>query len=349
MPGAGTRAVVGDRRDDFVGEVAEQRRIAVPRSLDEVIQPDVEAAAVVGVAAREQVHHTDRSPRRSRCACRASRSRARSRPGARRTLPPPRIWISWPSLPDRLDGAVVADRDVQPAVDPGFDAVGRVVGAAKVEAEPEPAHERPPIFGDAVAVRVPQRRHERRMRHVERLAVEHRAARAVERREDGVLVGLPVVVLVHQAQDAAHARIGLQRAVAIDADEDDAFEARGHAGGIVEDRRRREGRGLKTGRHLDIGQHLRRRGRVHRHGPARRKRRHFGPRRCRRRRLLLRQPNGRRKTDDGKNDGNSSSAHMTDIHYWRGLARQGRPVSKIRRGAPPPRLGPAPPSGAGCR
>ena len=151
---------------------------------------------------------------------------------------------------------------------------------------------------------VAQRRDERRVRHVQRLAVEHRAARAVERREHGVLVGLPVVVLVDEAQDAAHARIGLQRAVAIDADEDDAFEARRHAGRIVDDRRRRVGRGLKTGRRFDVRQHLRCRGGVHRHGPARRQRRHLGPRRCRRRRLLLRQPNGRRETNDGKKDGN---------------------------------------------
>jgi hypothetical protein len=41
------------------------------------------------------------------------------------------------------------------------------------------------------------------MHHVERLPIEHGAARAVDLREGRVAVRLPVVVLIHEPHDAA--------------------------------------------------------------------------------------------------------------------------------------------------
>ena len=185
---------------------------------------------------------------------------------------------------DRLDEAVVADGDVEPAVDAHLDAVDRVVGAAKVEAEAEPAHERARLLGDAVAVGVAVRGEVRRMRDVQRVAVEHRAARAVHRREHGVVVGLAVVVAVDEPQDAAHAGIGLQRAVAIDADEELAGEGRRDARRVVDDRRRGEHLDLEARRRLDAGENLVDGRGADRQRPARRHGRHVR----RARRLLLR-------------------------------------------------------------
>ncbi len=82
------------------------------------------------------------------------------------------------------------------------------------------------------------------MRDVQRLAVEDRAARAVHRREHGVVVGLAILVAVDESQDAPHAGVSLQRAVAIDADEELAGEGRRDARRVVDDRRR--------GEHLDL-------------------------------------------------------------------------------------------------
>ena len=53
--GRAAAAVIGEGLDDLVGEVDEQRRIAVFGRRDDVAEADVPAAAVVGVVAREQV------------------------------------------------------------------------------------------------------------------------------------------------------------------------------------------------------------------------------------------------------------------------------------------------------
>ncbi len=233
---AGTRsaAVVGERGDDLIAEVLEERRIAVLPAGDEVIQPDVPAAAVVRITAREQVH--ERVNRQVVVVARA--------PGidleAAAITPDADVaaaaHLHFPAVgADGLYQPVVTDGDIEPAVAAHLDAIDRVIGAAEIEAEAKPAHEHTRLVGNAVVVGVAVGSQIRGMRDIERVAVKHRPARAVHRREHGVLVGLAVVVAIHEPQDAAHAGIRLQRAVAIDADEELAGERRRDARRIVDD------------------------------------------------------------------------------------------------------------------
>jgi len=150
----------------------------------------------------------------------------------------------------------VANRDIEPAVDAKLDIVDGVVSAAKIETEAEAADERARFLGDTVPVAITIGGEARRMRHIQRVAVEYRAARAVHRREHRVVVRLPVVVAIDEPQDASHARIGLQRAVAVDAHEELAREGGRKTGRVVDDRRRRKHLDLEALRRLDAGEDL---------------------------------------------------------------------------------------------
>ena len=130
-----------------------------------------------------------------------------------------------------------------------------MIGAAKIESESKAAHERPPIVGDAVVIRVAQRGDERGMRYVERGAVEDHAARAVERREYGVRVCLSVAVRVDEPGDVAHVRIGLQRSIPIDAHKNHAIVCRRDTGRIVHHRRRGKRRHREVSGRLDLAKH----------------------------------------------------------------------------------------------
>ena len=218
-----------------------------------MVHPDVEAAAVVRVAAREQIQvGIDRQV--------VVVARA-----ARIDLEVAAVWAhadvaAAPQLnlvpvgAGGLHESIVADGDVEPAVDSNLDAVGRVIGAAEVQPESQSANERAPIVGDTVAVGVAQSRDERRVRHVQGLAVERGAARTVERREHRVFIGLTIAVLVDEPRDVAHAGIRLQRAIAIDADEDHAVVGRGDARRVVDDRRRRKHADREAGCGLHRGE-----------------------------------------------------------------------------------------------
>ena len=73
-------------------------------------------------------------------------------------MPPPRFVSVVPSFALRLDVAVVADGDVDEAVDAEAAAVGRVIGAAEVEVEAEAGDDVLLLVGHAVAVGVGDRR-----------------------------------------------------------------------------------------------------------------------------------------------------------------------------------------------
>ena len=229
--------------------------------------------------------------------------------GRTRTLPP-RAQLDFLAVgANRLDDAIVADGDVEPAVHAHLDAVDGMVGAAKIEAEAQPTHERARLLGDAVAVGVPVRGEVRRVRDVQRLAVEDRAARAVHRREHGVVVGLPILVAVDEPQHAPHARISLQRAVAIDAHEELAGEGRGDARRVVDDRRRGEHLDLEARRRLDAGENL-----VNRRGGDRQRATWWHGRHVRRsRRLLLREHRGRGGRHQAKRDPRAISRRLHSL------------------------------------
>ncbi len=149
--GPRSAAVVGQRRHHLVAEVPEERGIPVLGALDKVVEPDVPSAAIVGVAAREEIQErVDREvvvvPRAAGIDFESGAVGAHAHAAAAAHLDFLAVGT------DRLDEAVVADGDVEPAVDADLDAVDGMVGAAKVEAEAQPADERARLLGDAVAV-----------------------------------------------------------------------------------------------------------------------------------------------------------------------------------------------------
>ena len=84
--------------------------------------------------------------------------------GRTRRMPPPRCDRVVPSFPFALWKPVVADGDVDPAVEPHADAVGRVVAAAFVDLAGRQARDEHVLaVGGAVAVLVDEHAQERRM------------------------------------------------------------------------------------------------------------------------------------------------------------------------------------------
>ena len=169
-----------------------------------------------------------------------------------RTTPPPRWVMAVPSLPTARRIAVVADGDVQPAVDAQRDAVGRVVGAAEVEIEAQSLHQLFRHVGDAVAGRVAIGGEVGRMHHVQRASVERDAARTVHLGEHGVAVGRAVTVAVDQSHDTAFPLRGGEREVGIDAGEHDAIDGGGEAHRVHRDGRCSEQRGGEARRRRDL-------------------------------------------------------------------------------------------------
>ena len=206
---------------------------------------------------------------------------------------------------DGLDQPVVANRNVQPAVDAKLDAVDGMIGAAKIEAETEPADERARLLGNAVAVGVAIGGQIRRVRDIQRVAIEHCTTRTVHRRKDGVVVCLAIVVTVDEAQDAPHARVRLQRAVPIDAHEELAGDRCSDARRIVDDGRCGEHLDLEAWWGLDAGENFLNSGRVDRQGPSRRHGRHIS-----RTRGLLGERGDGRETDKAKGDLETTSVHV---------------------------------------
>ncbi|MBA2602646.1 MAG: hypothetical protein H0U94_03580, partial [Acidobacteria bacterium] len=120
--GAGAGAVVGNRRDDFVAEIPEQRRIPERRPLDKVVQAGIETAAVVGVAAREEIQIG--IDRQVVVVPRATGEDLEVGPvGPHADVASSAKLDLLPVGPGGLDEAVIADGNVEPPVDPHLDPV----------------------------------------------------------------------------------------------------------------------------------------------------------------------------------------------------------------------------------
>ena len=243
-------AVVRERLDHFVAELFVERRVAVLAAHQDMREAHVPAIAVVGVVAREEVHLR----RDGHVINVALAVRNDFQPGAVRAHAHHAAAVQLDRravLADGVGRAVVAAGDVEKAIDAHPHAVHGVVGPAKFQVEAQPLHDGLAAVGHAVAVVVEIRGDEGRMLDVKNIVLEPDAARAVHRRKGGELVGFPVAVRIGAADDAATVRLGVERAVLIDADVEIAVGRGGEAGRVADIGGRGEHRDLPTGRGLD--------------------------------------------------------------------------------------------------
>ena len=226
---AGAAAEIFEGGEDFRGEIFEETRVSVIGGLDEVEEADVPAAAVVGVAAGEEVQErVDRDvvvvagSGGEELELSAVGADARDAAALERDL-----------------GAVgtggvveteIADGDVDPAINPHANAVGGVVGAPVVDglgdADAFDEDFRRAV-GDAVAVGVFEHGEVHAggfaigavggVQDVDAGANSEEAAGVVDGGEDGVRVGDAVAVAVDEFHDAALAGAFAEGAVEIDA------------------------------------------------------------------------------------------------------------------------------------
>src|SRR5262249_25783245 len=149
--------------------------------------------------------------------------------------------------------AVVADGDVDPAVQAHADAVGRVVAATLVDhVAGQPSDEDFGLSGDALAA-VAVDAEKRRMQDPERAVLVDQAAWMVHLGEHGNFIDLAVAVLVDAAQHFAAARRAADRPLLVDGDEQLTRRRRRQRDGIVHLGRRGEERHVKAGRRLNDG------------------------------------------------------------------------------------------------
>src|SRR5262245_21518582 len=117
----------------------------------------------------------------------------------------------------RLLDPIIADADVDPAVDAHADAVGRVIAAANVDLVGRQAgNEHLLPVGDAVAVVVVEDTERRRVHDPDGTTAICDAARMLDPGEHGHIVHLAVTILVHAAEDPAAAGGAAERALFID-------------------------------------------------------------------------------------------------------------------------------------
>ena len=155
-PGAPT--VVGQRLDDFVAEVLEEARVAVLRPPAEVVEPDVPAAAVIGVVAREALQlraqgHFQNIARAVGPGLQTAAVGTEPHHAAPAHLQPGTVGAHG------LHEAEVADGRIQPTVDAQGQSIGPVVGRPILEGPADAADERLLFVGHAVPVLVDEHAH----------------------------------------------------------------------------------------------------------------------------------------------------------------------------------------------
>ena len=153
-----------------------------------------------------------------------------------------------------LDVAVVADSQIQPAVDSHAYAVGGVIRAAEAQVEAHASDELHLLVGNPVVVPVAERGEERRIHHVQRVTDKAARTGAVDvRHVVGELVRHTIAVSVDALDDLTAVGLLIERTVQIHADVDVAIAAGGDAGGVGDLRRLGESDHLEAFRHAKDG------------------------------------------------------------------------------------------------
>ena len=137
-----------------------------------------------------------------------------------------------------LDVAVVADSQIQPAIDSHAYAVGGVIRAAEAQVETHAGDKLHLLVGNTVVIPVAERGEERRINHIQCVVDKTARARAVDvRHVIGELVRHTIAVSVDALDDLTAVSLLIERTIQVDADVDVAIAAGGDAGGVGDLRR----------------------------------------------------------------------------------------------------------------
>jgi hypothetical protein len=152
----------------------------------------------------------------------------------------------------RLLDAVVADADVDPAVDAHANAVGRVIAAPVGDHVRRQARHEDFLFGGQAVGPLVEDAQGRRVHDPERTVAVDQTARVVGLGEHPDVEVLAVAGLIGHPEDLAAARRAAQRPLLVDADEQIAVGGRGQGDGIVHLRRHGEQGDVELRRCLDL-------------------------------------------------------------------------------------------------
>ena len=248
-------AVIRQRLNHFVAEFFVERGVAVFAAQHDVREAHIPAVAVVGVVAREEIHlgghgHVVNVPLAVRDEFQAGAVWPHAHDAAAVELQARAV------LADGIRRAVIANRDVEEAINAHPHPVHRVVRAAKFQIEAQSAHEHVGAVAHAVAVVIGERCDERRVHDVERLVVEPDAARRIHGGEGDELVRLSVAVGVGAAHYATAIGLGVDGTVLVDAHVEVAIRRGAQAGRVADIGLGGEHRHLPAGGHLDALRNL---------------------------------------------------------------------------------------------
>ena len=273
-PASRAPTVVGQRLNDFVAEVLEEARVTVLRPPAEVVEPDVPAAAVIGVVAREAFELRAQGYLQDITSTVGPGFQAAA-VGAEPHHAPAAHLQTGAVGAHGFHEAKVADGRIQPTVDAQGQAVGSVVGRPVLEGPADAADECLFLVGHSVPVLIDEHAHVGRVQQVEAVVIPDEPARRIHIGHEGLhLVALTVAIGVPHAQHPAQVRLAVQRPVAVAGDIECSIGRGRHEHGIIHRRRRREDRHLelRRGAHVlhqaldlagghrrQVGQFLRRR------------------------------------------------------------------------------------------
>ena len=248
----GTATVIRKRLDDFVAKVFEEARIAMLRQTAEVMQPNVPAAAVVGIVAREQIEQRTHSgfenvPRAVRPDLQARAVRTHPHHAAAAHLDFATVRAG------RFHESEIANRRVEPAIDAQFDSVRRVIRRTILEGPADAGDERLLFVRHAVAIVIDEHADVRRVQQIKAVLIPDEPARRIDVRDERFhFVRATIAVGVAHAQHAAELRLAIDRSVAIAGDVERAIGRGGDEHRIIHRGRGREDGGLKFIRHLHV-------------------------------------------------------------------------------------------------
>ena len=255
-PHPGSPAENSQHRKCFIGEMDELPGIPQVHATKIEFHARVPTAAIVGIVPGKYIQ-----PRIHRHFVNIARAGG-IQFHARAIRPHPhhatRPQLHFPSIGSlRLHESKIADRQIQPAIDPQRHPVGGVVRRTFAEIEPDPLDQHLALLGDAIAILVRKRLQFRRMQADDRPAHHRQSARTRHRRcKNRPLVRLPVTIPVHQLVNKSAIRLGIDRPIFVHGDIKVPIGRGLHKGGVIHHGRGRKQGGLQARRKFG-GQRLR--------------------------------------------------------------------------------------------
>src|SRR4030095_15077398 len=118
--------------------------------------------------------------------------------------------------PFRRQKSEIADRGIEPAIDPQFESIGGVVGGAILKTKGDVLHQGAPLLGHAVAVPVDELTDVGRGQEIKPVMIPDQSSRRIDVCDKNLhLVGLTIVIKIPDAQDTSAVWFAIERPVAV--------------------------------------------------------------------------------------------------------------------------------------